>query len=213
MDGDGGWQGGRSWQDMPARAVAAHAPASREMIVVSAGHPLRAAVEAFIAGRYRSAYDARVRQFLPILFALVDGDGAILAAAGARRAGGGPLFVEQYLDAPVETVLCERFRQTPGRDEIAEIGHLSGLGAGNGRRLFPLIADWLEAGGIGWAVFAATAPLRALFARMDVQPLPLAKADRSRLGDVAADWGSYYETDPWVVGGPLELGRSLRGGS
>lgn len=208
MDGDGGWQTERCAEWVPAVA-ATSAPARPAMIVLDVDHACRGAVEAFIARRYRDAYGARVRTFLPTLFALVDGDGELLAAAGIRRASSGPLFIEQYLDAPLESVLAARYARTPCREEIAEIGHLSGLGAGNGRRLFPLIAAWMEEAEIGWGAFAATAPLRGLFARMGVQPLPLAKAERSRLGDAAADWGSYYETDPWVVGGPLELGRSL----
>jgi hypothetical protein len=207
MDGDGGWRTESCPQWMPVQAACS--PASPAMIVVDVDHPSRLAVEAFIARRYHAAYGARVQAFLPTLFALVDTEGALLAAAGMRRASAGPLFIEQYLDAPLESVLAARYAAMPCRGEIAEIGHLSGLGAGNGRRLFPLIAVWMEETGIGWGAFAATAPLRALFARIGVQPLLLGKAERSRLGSAAAAWGSYYETDPWVVGGPLELGRSL----
>ena len=108
--------------------------------------------------------------------------------------------------APPEVPLGDD-RHAP--DRIAEIGHLSGLGHGTGRRLFPLLACWLQEHAIDWALFAATGALRQMFERMDVRPRALAPARRERLGLAAEAWGSYYDTDPWVVGGPLRLGRSL----
>lgn len=172
-------------------------------------HPRRTEVEAFIAERYRQAYDARVTEFMPTLFALAGPGGEIMSAAGLRRGDEGPLFVEHYLDAPAETALAQRFGGYIERHRVAEIGHLSGLGHGTGRRLFPLLACWLQDHGIDWALFAATGALRQMFEHMDVRPQPLAPARRERLGLAANAWGSYYDTDPWVVGGPLHLGRRL----
>jgi hypothetical protein len=144
-----------------------------------------------------------------VLFALDGPDQSLLSAAGMRSGDQGELFVERYLDAPAEYVLAQAFGAAVDRRRLAEIGHLSGMGHGAGRRLFPLIARWLEGAGIDWALFAATGSLRALFERMRVRPLALAPARRERLGAAAGAWGSYYDTDPWVVGGPLSLGREL----
>ena len=161
------------------------------LMAVGRNHPRRAELEAFIAERYRTAYDARIRRFMPQLFALLGADG------------------ELYLDAPVETLLAARFDRRVDRERVCEIGHLCGTGQGIGRRLFPLLACWMHEQGIEWAVFAATSTLRQMFERMQVRPLPLAPASGERLGAAMADWGTYYQTDPWVVGGPLQLGQRL----
>jgi len=112
-------------------------------------------------------------------------------------------------DQPVEALLAARFDRSVDRERVCEIGHLCGTGHGIGRRLFPLLACWMHEQGIEWAVFAATSTLRQMFERMQVRPLPLAPATGERLGAAMADWGSYYDTDPWVVGGPLKLGQRL----
>lgn len=177
------------------------------LLEIAAGHPRRGEVQAFIAERYRQAYGAKVTEFMPTLFAMVSPLGDVISAAGLRRAGEGPLFVEHYLDAPAEAVLEQHFGPPVRRERIAEIGHLSGLGHGTGRRLFPLLACWLRDHDIDWALFAATGALRQMFERMEVRPLALAPARKERLGPAANAWGSYYDTDPWVVGGPLRLGR------
>lgn len=191
-------------------AVMAHRHADAPMLLeIAIGHPRRSEVEGFIAERYRRAYGAHVSEFMPLLFAMVDPHGDVISAAGLRRAGDGPLFVEHYLDAPAQQVLEQHFGPPVVRDRIAEIGHLSGLGHGTGRRLFPLLACWLKDHGIDWALFAATGALRQMFERMDVRPQSLAPARKERLGLAANAWGSYYDTDPWVVGGPLRLGRRL----
>lgn len=179
------------------------------LMAVGRNHPRRAELEAFIAERYRTAYGARIRRFMPQLFALLGADGELEAAAGLRRGDERPLFVEQYLDQPVEALLAARFDRSVDRERVCEIGHLCGTGHGIGRRLFPLLACWMHEQGIEWAVFAATSTLRQMFERMQVRPLPLAPATGERLGAAMADWGSYYDTDPWVVGGPLQLGQRL----
>ncbi|MGE4072790.1 MAG: thermostable hemolysin [Lysobacterales bacterium] len=182
-------------------------PPSLEL--VDGGHPLRVRTERFIADRYRQSYGAEVASFMPCLLVMVDSKGEVQAAAGLRCAGQGPLFAEQYLDAPVETLLSQRFASQVSRPQVAEIGHLSGAGNGAGRRFFPLIAAYLQSIHLDWAVFVATAPLRELFERIQLRPLALAPARAERLGSMAAAWGSYYQHDPWVIGGPLHFGRHL----
>ncbi|MCU0756267.1 MAG: thermostable hemolysin [Xanthomonadales bacterium] len=179
---------------------------------VPAGHALRARTEAFIRARYAEAYGAEVPRFLPLLYALQDREGQILAAAGLGLAADGPLYLEQYLDAPIETVLAQREGRPVARNGVAEIGHLCGLLAGTGRRLFPQIAADLLRRGQHHAVFTATHGLRTLFHRLGIDPAPLAPASPARLDPAAAAaWGRYYAADPWVIGGALELGRHLLG--
>lgn len=177
--------------------------------VVDATHPRRAEAEAFIAARYQLSYGAQVTRFMPNLLIMPGADGEILATAGIRLAADGQLFSEQYLDEPVESVLSQRFGSSVSRFDIAEIGQLSGIGNGAGRRLFPLIALHLQSLGVSWALFVATGRLRSLFERIELRPMALAPATAERVGDAAASWGSYYDHDPWVIGGPMVLGRHL----
>lgn len=205
MDGDGRWTGEHVNVNSRRRTDAAL------LQVIDTEHPRRAEVEAFIAQRYLQVYAARVSSFMPTLFALLGPQSEICSAAGLRRASSGPLFVENYLDAPAEFVLAQTFGGAVDRRRLVEIGHLSGLGHGNGQRLFPMLARWLEDNAIDWALFAATGPLRAQFDRMQVRPQLLAPARPERLGAAAAEWGTYYDSNPWVVGGPLSLGARLLG--
>jgi hypothetical protein len=69
-----------------------------------AQEPLRADFETFIQHRFRKAHNADVRHFMPELFGLNDGAGILCAVAGVRPATSGALFLEHYLDEPIEHV-------------------------------------------------------------------------------------------------------------
>jgi tetratricopeptide (TPR) repeat protein len=73
----------------------------------------RAALEGFIAARFQRAYGARLTHFLPHLLGLRDGAGEWQAAVGYADAAAGPLFLEQYLDAPVEELLEQALAINP----------------------------------------------------------------------------------------------------
>ena len=67
-----------------------------------------------------------------------------------------------------------------------------------------LARQFVEAGH-DWVVFTATQELIGIFAKLGLPLLALAKADPTRLGAAAADWGSYYESAPVVVAGRIRL--------
>lgn len=168
------------------------------------GDPGRAQVEDFIAGVFARRFGATVTGFAPVLVTLRDAaDGAIVAAAGYRAAGGGPLFLESYLGAPVESVLAQRLYGEPARCDVVEIGHLSAARAGAGRQLMIRLGEHLAHQGFRWIVCTLTQELRHLLPRLGITPLALAKADAEALDGDAAAWGSYYEHDPVVLAGDL----------
>jgi hypothetical protein len=164
----------------------------------------RAAVEAFIHAVYRDRYGAHVRQFSPVLVSLCDERGDLVAAAGYRAAGPGPLFLERYLDAPVETLLTSDSSSRPARERIVEVGHLAGGRAGEGRRLALLLAPHLANEGFHWVVSTLTEELRHLFIRLGIVPMARGAADPALLGDEAARWGSYFDHHPVVLAGQIE---------
>lgn len=165
----------------------------------------RAEVERFIRAVYAERFGATLRHFAPCLVSLRDGDGQIVAAAGYRFADTQPLFLERYLDEPVEAALACHAAAVPPRSDIVEVGHLAAARAGEGRRLILLLGPHLAARGAQWVVSTLTEELRQLFVRIGVTPLALGLADPARLGDDLADWGSYYTHHPVVLAGHLPL--------
>ncbi len=163
----------------------------------------RSALEGFIAARFQRAYGARLTHFLPHLLGLRDGAGEWQAAVGYADAAAGPLFLEQYLDAPVEDVLAQALERPVERRRVVEVGNFAAARAGVARRLIPALAARLRELGFEVAVFTATRELRNAFLRLKLWPLVLATADPGRLRAGAGTWGSYYAHRPAVMGGRI----------
>lgn len=169
-------------------------------------HPQRPSFEAFIAARFGRAYGARLTHFLPHLLGVRDGLERWQAAAGYAAAGVQELFLEQYLDEPVERTLGRAVGRPVARNDVVEVGNLAAVSAGMARALIPLLARHLHRMGYRWVAFTATRALRNSFHRLGLQPLVLAPADPARLPDGGVSWGSYYAQDPVVMGGRISLG-------
>ena len=185
-------------------------PCTPRLAVHHAGDPERARVEEFIHDVYARRFGADVSAFAPVLVSLHDPvDGSIVAAAGYRRAHGATLFLERYLDAPVEQVLAAQGGAVPPRDGIFEVGHLAAQRAGEGRRLIFLLGDHLAGVGAQWVVSTLTEELRHLFVRLGITPLALGRADPAVLGDTASQWGSYYDHRPVVLAGQVQQALRL----
>ena len=167
-------------------------------------HPLRTQCEQFIGTRFRRAYGAQVTHFSPHLLGVRDALDRWHAAAGYTPADGHRLFLEQYLDASIETVLARG--RNVARASIVEVGQLAATSAGTGRTLIPLLARHLHRLGYEWVVFTATRALRNAFARLGLTPLELAPADPARLPGGGLHWGTYYANDPIVVAGRIAHG-------
>ncbi|MEC7816940.1 MAG: thermostable hemolysin [Pseudomonadota bacterium] len=151
-------------------------------------------VAVFIRRRFLQAYGAEPALRIPRLLALTTAHGSLLAAVGVRRASEQTLFLEDYLDHPVDTHL-------PGaeRDRIAEIAHLAGVEAGVSRYLFASLSVWLESAGYDWVVCTGTDQLRNSFHRLGIATQVIAPADPARLADGGAGWGRYYDHHPVVM--------------
>ena len=170
--------------------------------VHAAAQPARARVEAFVREVYAAHYGAQVRQFMPVLVSLEDDAGLVVAAAGYRSAVQ-PLFLERYLDRPVEQVLADAAGATVPRAAIAEVGHFASVQPGQGRRLMAYVGQHLAAAGFQWVVSTATRELRVIFERVRIRPVTLGAADPAVLGAAADDWGSYYAHAPLVLAGEV----------
>jgi hypothetical protein len=159
--------------------------------------PERERVETYIETTYAEAFSSRIRAHYPTLMSVQDARGEIHAAVGFRLASDGPLFLERYLDEPIEAVLAA------ARAGVAEIGNLASASAGASLFLFMALARHLHQLGCDHAVATATRQLRRSFGRVGFPTRTLTTADPTRLGAEAKDWGGYYERDPEVLAGAI----------
>ncbi|HEY0857198.1 MAG TPA: thermostable hemolysin [Albitalea sp.] len=190
------------------RLVDAAPPPEPSLSVHRPGDAGRSDVERFVRQVYASRYGADLKSFAPVLVSLRQ-DGAVVAAAGFRPAAWGALFLERYLQQPVEALLAGDDGVAPARPLIVEVGHLASTHPGEGRRLIRLLAPHLAAQGFDWVVSTLTEELRRLFLRLGVTPLTLGVADPAALGADAACWGSYYDHRPAVLAGRLQSALRL----
>lgn len=162
----------------------------------------RSSLETYIADCYYRVYHARIAEFLPLLMCLQANETS-QAALGLRPGYCGPMYLENYLDSPVEQVLAEQARQPVLRDSIVEIGNLVSTMPGSSQLLFVVMTASLEAAGYRWMTFTATQQVNKLIKRLHYHPFFLGDASPSRLGANARQWGSYYEMQPRVLAGNL----------
>jgi hypothetical protein len=160
--------------------------------------PERARVERFISHAYETAYGARIDVFMPQLLAILRDD-ELLAACGLREAHAERLFLETYLDRPIEQKLSELTHSHVGRTGIVEIGNLAVSRPGAARLLIAMLTQHLARRESEWAVFTAVPVLRNNFASLRIPRLVLADARPDRLDpQVRQAWGSYYDCSPQV---------------
>lgn len=165
--------------------------------------PGRAAAEAFVRRAYHRAHGARIATFFPDLVLARDDDGAPNGVAGWRGAGTAALFLERYLEGPIEPMISTRFRVAVRRTQIAEVGNFASTGVPAARRLMDALPAFLQERGFVWIAFTATSLLRTLLHDIGASFATLAPARYRPLPGDADDWGRYYAHDPQVIVGHL----------
>lgn len=160
----------------------------------------RAEVEAFIQAVFNITYGANVTEFMPTLVALRDNNGVLMAAFGMRYASDELLFLERYIDVPIEELMTAKLGKTIHRQQITCIGNLA---VSNPRNAGVLIAHVIQYSldiGIEWCVATAHHTLQNGLIKAGRDVYPLHVADKARLSaDEQALWGSYYDHMPQVV--------------
>lgn len=175
--------------------------------LVPPGHPARSSLEAFICAEFYRAYGARLHHFCHMLAGHRAADGAWVAALGYTLAADDRLFLEQYLDDPVELAIGAHSGHPVARAVVVEVGNLAARDAGAGRRLIVAMTHYLHRLGLEWVAFTATRGLLNSFARLRLAPSVLAVADPGRLAQGGSDWGSYYASRPQVMFGNIGFGH------
>ncbi len=168
----------------------------------------RKRVESYIAEHFRQKYDAKIASFLPMLLSMQCQSG-YSAAMGIRSAAHAELFLEQYLDNPVETTLEQSLniaeKQSVSRDQVVEIGNLVATRRGASQLMFVLVAAALIKTDARWMVFTATPQVEKILRRLKFNTVTLCEADRNKLSSPQQreQWGKYYNTRPQVLAGDL----------
>jgi hypothetical protein len=170
--------------------------ASRQVVLVHRGDPLRDRTEACIREVYRNAFGAEITAFPELLVAALDGTGQPICAAGLRTEADG-FFSENYLDHPVEQVLGTVAERDVARGRIFEVTTLASCRAKGSSDFVRRIADLGKSAGFEWCVFTATSRLRILLHRLGFPLVVLGPADPARIEN-AENWGSYYAHSPLV---------------
>lgn len=195
--------------ERPVRRPHLHAarPALR---LAGEGAAGRADLERAVANEFSRQYGARIEHFLPLLLSL-DLTGVPGAIAGLRCAGNSRLFLEQYLDVPVEQAVSRCFRQPVDRCQVIEIGNLVSTAPGAGSMLFTALPLLLELAGIRWVACTATPQVRAMLTKLGFPIRTICEAQPEVLGADADTWGSYYDARPTVIAGDVrEAARLVR---
>lgn len=175
------------------------------------GQSQRGEIECFIRECFATAHNARIAKFMPRLFSLRSKRNELIAAFGLRAAASDRLFLETYLDQPIEEALQSRLGTAVRREEIIEVGNMSALYPGAARWLIVAVTALLCREGYKWVVFTGTPTLRNGFHRLGLRPVELGTAALEALPlQEQSDWGSYYDHSPVVMAGDIEHGyRSL----
>ena len=69
------------------------------------------ALQAYIQDAYTLEFNARIPHFLPCLLGLYRADGTLVGACGLNHASEGPLYLEQYLEQPIEAAINTRLQK------------------------------------------------------------------------------------------------------
>jgi hypothetical protein len=188
---------------------------------VMGGEAARPELEAYVRERFAAKHGASVRSFMPTLLSFRDRQGELRGVAGVRGADESPLYLESYLDRPIECQVTERLAALPGgprdvprpvrRDEIVEVGNLAGSNCRAAVRMVAQLPIYLMSRRYSWIVFTATSSVRQILAGFGAPLIELGRADAARVAAAPDGWGRYYETDPRLYAGYLPDAERLSG--
>jgi len=164
--------------------------------------------EAFIAKRFNDVYGAQVDEFYPVLMSRTENN-SLSSVVGIRPGTDKPLFLEQYLELPLDEAIHQKTGNRVCRNTLAEIGNLASNCRRSNQLMFIILTAVLAEAGYEWVVFTATSQVRALLRRLKFYPVTLCGADPTRLHDNSDAWGSYYAAGPEVQSGSLKEGMEI----
>jgi Thermostable hemolysin len=181
--------------------------ANVDVDILTPEHPEWGAVTSSIATVYRKAYGANLTSFMPRLLRVAGSNGAFRVIVGMRSAAEQRLFLETYLDEPIEKAIAAKTGEAVERGCIVEIGNLAESRPGDARLGIIASTMYLYTLGYRRVVFTAVPQLLNAFKRLGIEPVEMVEARPERLPeDQRALWGSYYDERPMVCFGDIARG-------
>ena len=173
--------------------------------------PDRAELEAFVGAAFRRGHDATVASFMPTLLSFRGPAGDLRGVIGLRAAAPQALYLEQYLEQPVEAAISAATGQPVQRTQVVEVGNLAGANCRAAMRMVAQLPGYLLSRDYCWIVFTATRTVRGILESLGAPLVELARADGARVAAGPDRWGRYYEQDPRVLAGFLPASRRIPG--
>ena len=180
---------------------------SHGLVDIDETSTLRLEAERFVAKRFSSEYGATVEYFLGRHILSYD-QGELKSVVGYHIADEAPLYLEQYLSAPVEQVIASRrdVDELIDRASVVEVGNLASTSPGSFRRLILSLCRYFHDASSSWVDFTSTPQLLNTFKKLGLELVFLGDAHEGDLENGAEDWGNYYEHKPRVVAGNIGYG-------
>jgi len=157
---------------------------------------------------YARAYGAKIDSFMPKIMRVTSAAGDYRALMGFRLAGDERLFLENYLDDPIEDVISSYLGKPVNRCEIIEVGNLAEAEPGDARMALIGGTAYMWSLGCRWLVFTGVSRMRNSFRRLGLDIWELMAADENMLPpEEVAKWGTYYQGNPVVCFGDIQQGH------
>ena len=158
----------------------------------------RTYLESRIRSGFGTHFGACIEGFMPrfALYKTLLGSSGVI---GVRGADEDRLFLERYLNQPVEQTISEAAGLKVSRERIAEVGQFVTDDREVVAPFFRDLVPFLKSEGYDWVCFTGTRRIRAILDRVGFHGLPIAAAEKSRVADDCNDWGNYYDHQPVVI--------------
>lgn len=170
-------------------------------------------VKNFIETVFKKHYRAEISVGMPQLMAVIGKEESkVISAVGIRSAADSELFLEQYLDQPIEKILEQIFGHKVERKEIVEIGSLASGKRDAAKFLYSTLATYLKSQDFKYGVMTGTQYLQKYFRNIGMKPRIIAEAKQERLRDQSVNWGTYYKNNPKVMVMEVKRGQKILGG-
>lgn len=176
--------------------------------VVHRGDPESAPTIEFVRQTFRRTYGAEIRSFMPHYVRVLDHYGNYKAVIGCRDAGDEKLYLENYMDEPIEKTISRYMGMPVCRSEVVEVGNLAEATPGDARMAIIGATAYLYSAGYRWVVFTGVGRLRNAFRRLGLNPKELMEADENLLSkEERESWGSYYTGGAVICFGEIKEGH------